>query len=98
MKILINTPSLNQLGGVANHYLGLRPYWHEDVKYNTVGKRSNKSGSGIKWLPWDIIKYINKLLFWHPDCVLVNPSIGYSALKRDFIFIKITHFFNLNNS
>ena len=93
MKILINTPSLSLLGGVANHYLGLKDYWTENVKYNTVGKRSNKSGSGLLWLPYDVFKFIFKLLTFHPDVILLNPSLGNSALKRDFIFLNIAHFF-----
>ena len=93
MKILINTPSLSLLGGVANHYIGLKAYWTENVKYNTVGKRSNKSGSGLFWLPYDLLKFIFRLLVFHPDVVLLNPSLGNSALKRDFTFLNIAHFF-----
>lgn len=90
MKILINTPDLSLLGGVANHFLGLRTYWTENVKYNIVGKRNLiVGGSGILWLPWDILKFVYKLLFFHPDVVLLNPSLGKSALSRDFIFSKI---------
>ena len=45
MKLLINTPSLKFLGGgVANHYIGLRTFWTENVKYNVVGRRGGKSG------------------------------------------------------
>ncbi len=91
MKILINTPSLKLLGGVANHYLGLKDYWTEDVKYNTVGKRSHKSRSGLLWLPFDIVKFIFRLLSFRPDVVLLNPSLGKSALKRDFIFLSIAN-------
>ena len=91
MKILINTPSLKLLGGVANHYLGLKDYWTEDVKYNTVGKRSHKSSSGLLWLPFDIVKFIFRLLSFRPDVVLLNPSLGKSALKRDFIFLSIAN-------
>lgn len=90
MKILINTPSLKLLGGVANHYLGLRQFWTEDVKYNTVGRRSSKRGNGKYWLPWDIVKFIFRLLTFCPDVVLLNSSLGSSALKRDFIFSKIS--------
>lgn len=89
MKILINTPSLKLLGGVANHYLGLKDYWTEDVKYNTIGKRSSRSRSGLLWLPFDILKFIFRLLTFHPDVVLLNPSLGESALKRDFVFLSI---------
>ena len=93
MKILINVPSLKLLGGVANHYLGLKEYWTDNVKYNTIGKRSNKSGSGLFWLPYDILKFIIKLLIFRPDVVLLNPSLGKSALKRDFIFLNIARYF-----
>ena len=92
MKILINTPSLSFLGGVANHYLGLRTFWSENVKYNTVGKRGQQSGSGKYWLPWDVLKFIFRLLIFKPDIVLLNPSLGYLALTRDFIFMKIALF------
>lgn len=90
MRILINTPCLDLLGGVANHYLGLKDFWSEKVRYNTVGKRSKK-GKGIYWLPWDVVKFIFKLLWFRPDVVLLNPSLGNSALKRDFIFLNIAH-------
>lgn len=93
MKILINTPSLSFLGGVANHYLGLKNFWSEDVKYNTVGKRGNKSGSGKYWLPWDILKFVFRLLSFKPDVVLLNTSLGVTALNRDFIFMKIARIF-----
>lgn len=89
MKILINTPSTHLIGGVSNHYLGLRNYWNERVIYNTVGKRNSKPGSGKYWLPWDVIKFIYRLIVFHPDIVLLNPSLGRSALIRDFIFLRI---------
>ena len=39
MKILINTPNIYGIGGVANHYLGLKPYWKEMVLYNSIGSK-----------------------------------------------------------
>ena len=96
MKILINTPFLSLSGGVANHYKGLKPYWNEKVIYNQIGKRSEKSGNGIYWLPLDIIKFIIKIIFQCPDFVVLNPSLGKSAIKRDFIFLKIAKFFGKN--
>ena len=39
MKILVNTPSLKLMGGIANHYKGLRAFWTENVIYNTIGNR-----------------------------------------------------------
>lgn len=93
MKILINVPKLSLLGGVANHYLGLQPYWIEDVKYNVVGRRhsSSKAGNGKWFLPWDIIKFIGKLFLFNPDIIVINPSLRKNSLKRDFIFLTIAH-------
>ena len=56
MKILINTPYLGILGGVCNHYNGLKSYWSSNIKYNTVGHRYGFSGALL--LPFDIIKFI----------------------------------------
>lgn len=88
MKILINTPSLGLLAGVANHYMGLRDYWTERVKYHTVGKRT-KNGNGVYWLPYDVVSFIFKLLFFRPNIVLLNPSMARRAIKRDFIFLRV---------
>lgn len=89
MKILINTPYLNLSGGVANHYKGLKPFWNKKVIYNQIGKRSEKSGNGVYWLPFDIIKFIIKIVFLQPNVVILNPSLGKSAVKRDMIFLHI---------
>lgn len=89
MKVLINTPSLKLLGGVANHYLGLQNFWKENIRYNTVGKRSNLIGSGIFWLPFDIFKFVLKLLVFQPDVIVLNPSLGKNAIARDFIFLNV---------
>lgn len=85
MKLLINTPDPNALGGVANHYKGLKPYWHCTTIYNSLGSK--------KWrkvlIPWTISKYIWRLITFNPDMVLLNPSMGTGALKRDFLYLKI---------
>lgn len=98
MKILITCPNLKLLGGVANHYIGLRPYWAENVKYQEIGKRSNKNGNGKYWLPWDIIIFLKNLFVFRPDCILFNPSIGSSALRRDFLLQRIAKFFRFNTA
>lgn len=89
IKILINTPNLNLLGGVANHYLGLKPFWNEKVLYNPIGKTSNKQGSGIYRLPLNIIVFIWRIVSFQPDIILLNPSLSRSALIRDMIFLRI---------
>lgn len=94
MKILINTPDWRKpyLGGVANHYHGLKPFWSQDVKYNIVGSRG-KAGLGVLYLPFDVLRYIYILLVWKPDLVVLNPSLAPNAMKRDSIFLKIASLF-----
>lgn len=85
MKILINTPNIHGLGGVANHYLGLKPYWTENVRYLSLGSK--------RWravlTPLTIVKYIWRLLTFRPQVVLLNPSLGEHALIRDFFYLRI---------
>lgn len=93
MKILINTPDYTRpsSGGVASYYNGMLGYWNEDIKYNIIGRRHGISG--LFWMPWDVIKFIIRIIIWQPDCVLVNPSLMINALKRDFLFLKIAKCF-----
>lgn len=89
MKLLINTPDYHKpsSGGVASFYYGMQGYWNEQVRYNIVGRR--RGVSGAVWLPWDVMKFVGKLLLWHPDGVLINPSLNNHALKRDFVFLRV---------
>ena len=99
MKILINTPSLRFCGGVANHFMGLRSFWTERVKYNCVGKRiRNTPWLTYLILPFDILKFIIRLLLFRPDIVMVNPSMAPKAIKRDFTYMKIARFFGFKVS
>lgn len=85
MKILVNTPNIYGLGGVSNHFLGLKPYWTQNVLYNSLGSKKWR-----KWImPFTVIKYILRLIFFRPDIVLVNPSLGRRALVRDFFYMRI---------
>ena len=89
MKILINTPRLIPHGGVANHYIGLKEYWNEEVIYNPIGKTGNKTGSGIYRLPINIITFIRKVFSFKPDVILLNPSLSKGAMSRDLIFLRV---------
>jgi len=92
MKILINIPCMELMGGVVNQYVGLAPYWTEDIKYNIVGKRSEKKSTGIYWILWDILKFIAVIFRWRPNAVMLNPSLGRNAIIRDMIFLVISSF------
>lgn len=91
-NILINTPSFDELGGVANHYKGLSKYFSHNVRFHVAGSRKNRSG--LFYLPFDIISFIVKMMFCKINTVLLNPSLASKAMKRDEVFLKIAKFFN----
>lgn len=93
MKILVNTPDINLLGGVANHYKGLKNYWSEDVRYNYVGGR--KGIPGPICLVYDYLKFVFYCAFGNYDAILLNPSLGKTAVKRDKLFLRIAKLFSL---
>jgi glycosyltransferase involved in cell wall biosynthesis len=88
MKILINTTPPTNPGGVANHYKGLKKYWTEDVQYNYIGGRKGVPGNLI--IIYDILKFILKIIMLNPDVILLNPSLGKTALMRDGLFLSIS--------
>src|SRR5690554_2225327 len=91
MKILINIPDLSHAGGVANYYKGLKSFWNEDVHYNIVGGRKGLPGPVI--LIYDYIIFMFLCAFVNYHIVLLNPSLGKTALQRDALFLKIAKFF-----
>lgn len=93
MKVLINTPHLEKLGGVANHYKGLQGYWRESVVYNYIGNRNHIPGSLI--FVFDILKFIYKCLSFKPDIVVLNPSLGKTAIKRDAVYLAVGKYLNI---
>lgn len=90
MKILINTTPLNKLGGVSNHFKGLKPYWSKDVRYFCIGVRKWRTVFFFYYLT----KYILCLLFYRPDVVVLNPSMAKKAIKRDFTYMNIAELFH----
>lgn len=88
-KLLINTPDIDGIGGVANHYLGLKPYWNCNVRYNSIGSKKYRK----ILMPFTIIKYVWYLITFKPDMVLVNPSLGKGALQRDFFYMRLALLF-----
>src|SRR5699024_643846 len=93
-KILIITPDINRIGGVANHYLGLKKYWSKErVEYEYYGKRNNLPAFIL--LPYDLIKFIGKLVFKKPQVVLINPSLRSYQLVRDGIYLLLAKLFRV---
>lgn len=85
MKILSVVPSFAILGGVANHYQGLAPYWKEKISYIEYGKR--KSIPAFLTLIPDYFLFLFQLISLRPDVVIINPSLRYYQITRDGIYL-----------
>lgn len=92
MKILINTPDIFLIGGVANHYYGLFPFWSAKVDYNYIGGRKGIAGPLI--LPFDYAKFVFLCLFGKYHVIILNPSLNKTAITRDALFLKIASLLN----
>lgn len=90
-KILIVVPSFKILGGVANHYQGLAPYWKNQVSYFFYGKRVGIPAI-ITFIP-DLIAFVFSMIFRKYDLVIINPSLRSYQLFRDGLYLKIADFF-----
>lgn len=94
MRILIVCPSFEILGGVANHYKGLDPYWSSEIIYSFQGRRRNVSAL-FTIIP-DLIRYVFILLLHTPDVVILNPSLRYYQLFRDSLYVIIARLFRVD--
>jgi glycosyltransferase involved in cell wall biosynthesis len=88
-NILIVTPDLRTLGGIQNHYLGLKKYWSLSIKYEVYGRRVNNSIPTFILFFFDIIKYLIKIIYYKTALVIVNPSFRKYPLFRDGLYIII---------
>lgn len=93
-KVLINTPSLSELGGVSNHYNGLKKHFGDEVKFHVVGSRNNIPG--LFFIIFDLILFIFKIIYFKIDLVVINPSLQKNALSRDALFLNISKLFGIN--
>lgn len=89
MKILIISPEIHRLGGVANHYLGLSSHWTFNVEYIFYGKRTDSMSTWKVLLlyPFDFLRCLFKIIFCHIDVVIINPSLRTAQLFRDGLFL-----------
>lgn len=92
MNILIVVPSFKILGGVANHYKGLDPYWTNNICYSFQGKRE-KIHAIFTFIP-DLFLFVFRLLFKKIDIVIINPSLRKYQLARDSIFLLLAKLLN----
>lgn len=87
MKVLFIVPSFNLPGGVANHYIGLTPFWTNEYRYVTCGRR-RRWPAYLTLVP-DWINLFFRILFFRPKVVVVNTSFKYQPVFRDAVNILI---------
>lgn len=89
MRVLVNTPDISAVGGVANYYKVLRPYLGPDVEYFIVASRPGEKGgfSFFRRLFRDYWDFACRLRRGHFDLVHLNPSLLPKALLRDAGFL-----------
>lgn len=92
-KILVVAPSFKRVGGVANHYLGLKSHWTNVIRYEFYGKRNYLPA--ILLFNFDLFKYFFKLIFFRPDVVIINPSLRRYQLFRDGLYLRIADALNI---
>lgn len=97
MKILINIPALNKVGGVANYYNIMKDEFIEAVEYFTIGSRlkhENIWQITIRFIK-DNLKFYIKLKNNNYDIIHLNPSLDFKSVFRESIFILIAKSFNI---
>lgn len=104
MKILINTPFTSSPAGVSSHYLGLSPYFSDNVVYNEYytsyyltkiipNKFFRNLVRPFAFL-FNYLKFILLIIIYKKPTILLNPSFGNSAIKRDAHFLRIAKTLN----
>lgn len=95
MKVLLNTPELDNPGGVAYYYRCIRPHLTADIEYFAIGARAHDAGSlrNVRRLLRDYVDFYTKLRQKTYDIVHLNPSLVPKAIVRDALFLLIAKAF-----
>jgi glycosyltransferase involved in cell wall biosynthesis len=86
-EILILTPNLELPGGVANFYAVARQYFSPSVKYLQFNSRFPHGWRKSVFNTFFFLRAVFFIAILSPKIVVVNPSLGRSALLRDGIFV-----------
>lgn len=96
MFVLVTTPPLDKPGGVAAYFRALRPHLAPEVRYFTVGARSEGESAALAAarLVRDSWRFLRALAAEPCDLVHLNPSLGPKAVVRDGLLLAIAKAFN----
>jgi glycosyltransferase involved in cell wall biosynthesis len=90
MRILISSPNLKAVGGVAAFHRTLRPYFIDYAGYHSFGANQNsKLAKRLTEIFREFLNYIKQLRSSEYSLVLLNPSFRRRALIRDAIYLII---------
>ena len=95
MKVLIAAPLLSKPGGVSHYIRALLPALQTDVRSIAVGSRDDHDGvarNAGRFLA-DNLAFIRNLYQYAPDLVHLNPSLGWKAVVRDALLLRIAKLF-----
>ena len=91
-RVLVVTPDLAQLGGIATYFRILRPHLPSSVTFFAAGRRFTDHqalGTQIRRAVADQLRFILALTKGSYDVVHLNPSLGSRALVREASFCTI---------
>lgn len=86
-KIIVLVPNPNLPGGVSHYYKTAKPYFSKNIRYVYFNSRYSKGFLKIIGNLLVIIKVLFLIIFYLPKRVVVNPSLGRTALLRDGLFL-----------
>lgn len=91
-KIIILIPHPKLPGGVSNYYKVARKHFSSNVRYVNFNSRYNKGFLKSICNILAILKVFFIIIVCFPKRVVVNPSLGKTAIFRDGLFLLWSHF------
>ena len=88
LHVLVVTPDLALLGGVANYFAVLRRYLSNCVRFFVVGRRAEEPAglSAVCRALLDLLRYAGELVTGDYQIVHLNPSLAPKVLFREAVF------------
>jgi hypothetical protein len=95
MKVLVNTPAVNLIGGVAQIFKVLKLNKHNNIDYfEIITKNSESKTSKFFSRLFKYFTFIRKIKNY--DLIHLNPSFLKNSFYRDAIYCFIAQLFNKN--
>jgi glycosyltransferase involved in cell wall biosynthesis len=92
---VVTVPVPGRRGGVGQYFCTLLPHVHRNVRYVSVGSRSDRENIAVslRRMFTDSWRFARTLSREQCDIVHLNPSLGLKAVVRDAILLAIAKWF-----